>query len=255
MDLFRQLHDSELMNVLSSQIAMLAQGYDDVGGASRSSILFGILFTVGIFAFIIIKQKLKEAKSTEKENEWLQKKVRDLEREKEREREDEEMAEELESITPQELTAVKPVSTDVTARQFRIIHLDDEDWVCGMVGTVIRRKFENVNYDWFTNGNEAWEALSHTNPNLLITDLLNDNVPGRKEDFGTSGFHLLARLAEGNICYPILVISGSLTVHKYEAYVRQLFGSRLNISFIEKPFTTEQLTTELSKYITPAKHI
>jgi hypothetical protein len=55
-----------------------------------------------------------------------------------------------------------------------------------------------------------------------------------------------------------LIVSGSLSNviqvdhadSKMEDYVKLLFGSRLSLSFLKKPFTTEQLVAALSKHIT-----
>jgi CheY-like chemotaxis protein len=161
------------------------------------------------------------------------------------------------TITP-DYPQPKAAASSVTERQFRIIHVDDEDFVLDIVSSVIARQFKNVTVDRLQNGDEAWNTLSRQNPDLLITDLLNDNVPGRKGDIKTSGFHLIARLAERNVKYPVLIVSGSLSNviqvdhadSKMEDYVKLLFGSRLSLSFLKKPFTTEQLVAALSKHIT-----
>jgi len=138
-----------------------------------------------------------------------------------------------------------------TTRPFYIVHADDEARLLGMVGMVIRTKFKNVTVRRFQNGDEAWEELLRADPDLLITDLLNSNVPGRTQSFGRSGYELLSLLTKRKAKYPILVLSGSLTKEGYESKVRQLAGSDLNISFLKKPFTTEQLYAELSKHIKP----
>ncbi|HEV2452867.1 MAG TPA: response regulator [Verrucomicrobiae bacterium] len=141
--------------------------------------------------------------------------------------------------------------TTQTTRQFRVVHVDDEDWVLGMVGTVIDRKFSNVVVRRFQNGDKAWRNLLQSDPDLLITDLFNNNVPGRKEDHGKSGYELLSLLTQKNVKYPILVISGSLAIQDTLQKVRQLADSNLNIKFLKKPFTPDELCMELSKYIPP----
>ncbi len=132
---------------------------------------------------------------------------------------------------------------------FKIIHVDDEDWLLEMVGMAIRAKFKNVVIVTFQNGNKAWEELSRADPDLLITDLLNNNIPGRTESFGMNGYELLPLLAKKNVKYPILVLSGSLSREGYEFRTRQIAGPNLNVSLLKKPITSEQLYAELAKHI------
>src|ERR1017187_6181866 len=120
-------------------------------------------------------------------------------------------------------------------RSFRIVHIDDEDWLLEMVGMAIRAKFKNVVIDTFQNGNKAWEELLRADPDLLITDLLNNNVPGRTGSFGMNGYELLPLLAKKDVNYPILVLSGSLSREGYEFRTKQLAGPNLHVSLLKKP--------------------
>jgi hypothetical protein len=61
---------------------LLAQGYDDTGAASRTSIIIGILAFPSLVIIAIVWQKLKDAKENEKHIEHLQNKVSELERAK-----------------------------------------------------------------------------------------------------------------------------------------------------------------------------
>jgi hypothetical protein len=153
--------------------------------------------------------------------------------------------------TPQSLDLTKVV------RAFRIVHLDDESWISNMLGSYVRRKFKNVLLLTFANGDEAWQELLREDPDLLITDLMNDNVPGKRDSSGKSGFELLALLAERNVKYPILVVSGSLAKEGVEAKARQIAGSTLNISFVQKPFTWQEIADKLPEQIYPQllKHV
>ncbi len=137
----------------------------------------------------------------------------------------------------------------VKTRPFRIVHVDDEDWLLEMVSSAIRTKFKTVIIDTFQNGDKAWEELRRADPDFLITDLLNNNIPGRTESFGMNGYELLPLLAKRNVKYPILVLSGSLSREGYELRTRQLAGPNLNVSYLKKPFTQEQLYAELDKHI------
>lgn len=236
------------MNVLlATHLVFLAQGYDDTGAASRSSIIIGALAFPCLVIIAVVWQKLKNAKESEKHIEKLQKKVAELEQEQEQKWED--TAEDLEEATLAKQPVIKPTALGNAARPFRVVHVDDEDWLLEMVKLAIRPKFTNVSIDTFQNGDEAWKELLRTDPDLLITDLSNANVPGRTQNFGKSGFELLALLAERKVKYPILVLSGSLAIAGYQSKVRQVIGSDLNVSFLKKPITTEQLYAELSKAV------
>jgi CheY-like chemotaxis protein len=241
------------MNMAS--LAMLAQASDDVGGASRLSSILALLFIAGLFAYGIIKSKLKDAEFTEKQNELLQKKVRDLELEKEREREDEEMAEPLNETSTVKHGAIRPAALVKSARRYNIIHLDDEEFVLDLVKSFIRKDHKDATVYSFQNGDAALESLLQTSPDLFITDLHNNNVPGRKEKYGRSGFELISILAERNVKYPVIVISGSLSNPVWESEVRRVVKSRLDLSLMSKPFTPQQLLAEVSKYIKPANPI
>ncbi|HEV2318857.1 MAG TPA: hypothetical protein VGV18_03860 [Verrucomicrobiae bacterium] len=59
---------------------ILGQGYDDTGGADRTSIIIGALALPCLIIIAVVWQKLKNAKENEKHIEKLQKKVSELER-------------------------------------------------------------------------------------------------------------------------------------------------------------------------------
>src|SRR5690242_10451085 len=86
----------------------------------------------------------------------------------------------LEQNTTVEDILNRPRRSIPESQSFRIIHQDDEGWPCGIVGTVIRRNFKNVRFDMFLDGDAAWQALLEAPPDLLITDLRNDNMPSQK---------------------------------------------------------------------------
>ena len=141
-------------------------------------------------------------------------------------------------------------SVQSKARPLRIVHVDDENLLLEMVSKLVRAKFKDVVIDTFQNGDKAWEDLSRADPDLLITDLLNNNIPGRtqrlaRSQFGMSGYELLPLLAQRNVDYPILVLSGSLSRDGYQVNARTVAGPYLRISFLKKPFTPEQLLAML----------
>lgn len=144
-------------------------------------------------------------------------------------------------------------------RQLRIVHVDDESWVLEMVSELIRTKYEGATIATFQNGDKAWEELSRADPDLLITDLLNNNVPGRTQEaagatYGKSGYQLLSLLAQRKARFPVLVLSGSLSREGYVNRAREYAGPDLSVSFLPKPFTSEQLYAELSKHFGPGEN-
>jgi hypothetical protein len=58
---------------LASNVAFLAQGYDDTGAASRTSIIIGILAFPALVICLVIREKLRDAKNSEQRVESLQK--------------------------------------------------------------------------------------------------------------------------------------------------------------------------------------
>ena len=133
---------------------------------------------------------------------------------------------------------------------FKIIYIDDENWVLQMTAGLIRTRFPNTLLELFQNRDKAWEQLQREEPDLLITDLQSDNVPGRTERFGKSGFELLELLASRKVKFPILVLSGSLAREGIEAKARQCAGPNLSVTFLMKPATPEQICAVLANYIT-----
>ena len=143
------------------------------------------------------------------------------------------------------------------AQSLRVIYVDDDYVVLRLVSLIIRGKFKDVTIDTFQNGDKAWEELSRADPDLLITDLLNNNVPGRtpqsaRLNYGICGYEILSLLARKNVKYPILVLSGSLSIKGYENRAREYAGPNLNVSFFKKPFTMTTIVAELSKYLGPS---
>ncbi|MEI6197915.1 MAG: response regulator, partial [Verrucomicrobiota bacterium] len=218
--------------ILATSLGFLAQ--EDAGSSSRTSIIIGILAFPCLVIISVIWHKLKAAKESDKHIEKLQKQVSELKK----------------ATSTTQTRTVSPVSPS-TARPIKIIHVDDEKWLLKMVGHAIKanQEYKKISVQTFQNRDEAWQELLHTDPDLLITDLRNDNVPGRAQEFGMSGFELLTLLASKGVKYPIVVFSGSLSIEGIEHSARQAAGNELNISFLKKPATSEQLFSELSKHL------
>lgn len=120
----------------------------------------------------------------------------------------------------------------------RIVVLDDEPFMREMHNTLLRNLLKEVTVLNFQNGDEAWRELSHTEPDVLITDLLNNNVPGRIQSFGMSGYELLLVLAQRKVKFPILVVSGSNSQRECLERI-QLENANLNIRVLPKPFKSD----------------
>jgi len=140
----------------------------------------------------------------------------------------------------------------------RILFIDDEAWLHEMMDPVIRNYFKEVYLLKFRNRDEAWHEMLRTEPDLVITDLRNDNVPllpgTRKEDLGMSGFELLRLLAARRVKYPILVASGCLSISGQEGWAKQCAGPNLKVSYLTKPFTTELFYKGLFKCLGPSSN-
>ena len=121
----------------------------------------------------------------------------------------------------------------------RIILVDDEDYTHELVDLVLRESLTDYTLVKFLNRDEAWQELLREQPDLLITDMLSTNVPGRTEYFGISGGELLERLAQLRVTFPILVVSGSFSASGWEAYAKRCAGPHLNVSFLTKPYTKD----------------
>jgi CheY-like chemotaxis protein len=76
--------------------------------------------------------------------------------------------------------------------------VDDEEVRLKMVETVISGYFKGVTVKSFQDAEEAWQELSRTDPDLLITD----------DIMGTlNGDEIVRRLADRKVTYPIIVIN------------------------------------------------
>ena len=135
--------------------------------------------------------------------------------------------------------------------QRRIVIVDDEDFSLDLMETFVRDWSKEATILRYQNRDEAWQEIMRRDPDLLITDMRNDNVPGRSGDYGMSGFELLKLLAERLVKYPVLVASGSFSMSGCEGLAKQCAGPHLNVSFLTKPFTRELFLQALRKCLGP----
>ena len=106
----------------------------------------------------------------------------------------------------------------------RVVLLDDSAQVLQIVGSVVWDCWPQATLVACTDSQKAWEELQRTPPDLFITDLIHG---------GVQGLQLLARLAEHEVTYPIVVLSGNLPEMECEA--RTAAGAKLQVSYWAKP--------------------
>ena len=98
-----------------------------------------------------------------------------------------------------------------------------------LIKRILEKQFERVTILEFERGDEAWQELSRTTPDLLITlDVM----------AGVMGEEIIRRLADKKATCPIIVLSG--WGDSSEPWVRDFSNQGLNISLLQIPFN--QLT-------------
>ena len=133
----------------------------------------------------------------------------------------------------------------------RIVIVDDEEIILDLMETFVRDWSKEATILRYQNRDEAWRGILRRDPDLLITDMRNGNVPGRSGAYGMSGFELLKLLADRLVKYPVLAASGSFEKSECEALAKQCAGPHLNVSYLTKPFTKELFLQTLRKCLGP----
>jgi CheY-like chemotaxis protein len=206
--------------LLGANLALLAQGYDDTGAASRSSIIIGILAFPCLVVIAVIWQKLKNAKESDKHIERLEKKIT-----------------ELEKSNGTNQPSSPSTRLEETERPIRLIHVDDEEWTLGLVKNLITTHFKNVSIQSFQNSNDAWNELSRTAPDILITD-------DKMQDL--SGEDIVSQLMTRNVSYPIIVTSG---LSETENWVNKMTSINSKITFLRIPFEHWRLIEQICQHL------
>lgn len=127
----------------------------------------------------------------------------------------------------------------------RVVIVDDSLPLSVGLGDYIRHCLEDTEVLVFQDGLSAWQELSQTDPDVLITDMQRFSV--------MSGWDMLPLLAERNVKYPIFVITGygeknDSVDGKTLQDVRDLLQgacSNLNVTILRKPFALDGLRKEL----------
>ena len=125
-----------------------------------------------------------------------------------------------------------------TAKMPRIILLEDERTLAQLFDFLIHEWFRKVALLKFESGDRAWQELSRHKPDLLIVDLGQPGVDGRK---------MLNRLAEVHASFPIL-----LTAETFSDHLRVFVDHGLKLGFLLKPFGIQQFWDALNQLVGPS---
>ena len=102
---------------------------------------------------------------------------------------------------------------------------------------VIHAKFKNINLQMFQDAKEAWQELLRADPDLFITD---DIMGGE-----LNGKDFVQRLVNRKASFPTIMHFGDLS----QSWVQENSDKTPNVTFLYRPFTMEQLYTEMSKHL------
>ena len=132
-------------------------------------------------------------------------------------------------------TIEKPVETTPQPRNeraLRIVVLDDVEGPRRAYAVMLKGWYHRVEMLEFEDAHDAWQELLRTDPDLFISDITHPGISCKE---------MLTRLAERKVKYPILIISGVLSLFKED--VRRSWGPGLNVSFLNKPLDIETFRT------------
>jgi DNA-binding response OmpR family regulator len=122
-------------------------------------------------------------------------------------------------------------------RKLRIVLVDDEWHMLQLLEMYIREWFKEVELVRFQNGDPAWDELQRSEPDLLITDWRHP---------GLDGGDLVRKLGGKKSKIPVLMISASDT-----DCIRELAGSGVKVSYLQKPFGIRQFWQVLNDLVGP----
>lgn len=127
-----------------------------------------------------------------------------------------------------------PKQTPLSPEPLRIVVVDDEELIVQMIVQMLCARYE-ATIQSFTSSQAASEELERASPDMIIVGGVMPPPCGEE---------IVRRLMAKPATYPILVVSGYLSAD----VVLGWFPGALNISFLRKPFTSEQLYAEVGKH-------
>jgi CheY-like chemotaxis protein len=120
----------------------------------------------------------------------------------------------------------------------RIVLLEDEPLLVKLFEFCISEWFQETDLLKFKNGDDAWQQLSQTEPDLLIMD---GSHPG------LDGLAIMDRLAEKKAGFPVL-----LTSDFFEEHLGSYAERGLKTAFLPKPFGVKQFWNALNELVGPS---
>lgn len=118
----------------------------------------------------------------------------------------------------------------LSQRPLRIVSVDDEALRLEIVEMVVSANFKGVTVQSFRDPEEAWQELSRTDPDLLITD----DIMGK-----LNGDELVGRLADRKVAYPIIVINGYGP--ERDQWVLDYAKQGVDVTVLRAPYSMESL--------------
>jgi DNA-binding NtrC family response regulator len=120
------------------------------------------------------------------------------------------------------------------SRPLRIVSMDDEDWHLEVIEMIISGFFKGVTVQSFLDAEEAWQELSRTAPDLLITDDLMGKLTGEE---------IVRRLGDRKVAYPIIVINGYGP--ERDQWVLDCVKRGVDVTLLRAPYDVERLVRAL----------
>ncbi len=118
----------------------------------------------------------------------------------------------------------------------RVILLEDSQILSEIMNLCILNWFWDPEVLVFEDGDAAWQELARSEPDLFITDWLHP---------GADGGELLRRLAERQVKFPVMVVSGEMTS------IPDQDKLGIAVSFLPKPFNRQALWQVLNHLVGP----
>jgi len=130
---------------------------------------------------------------------------------------------------------VPPSATPTRQKKPTLVYLDDELPNFEFLFEGFSDRFE---IHKFTDGDQAWQELSHADPDVFITDIAHP---------GSDGWELMKRLAAKKVTYPILVVTG-YNDSAFEVFCKKQYP-KLNVTVITKPFGVNDIFKHLNTLV------
>ena len=122
----------------------------------------------------------------------------------------------------------------------RVALLEDQRVLARLIEHCLRDWFKKIELVKFENGDEAWQELSQTQPDLLILDWKHP---------GLTGGEIVQKLALLPATFPLV-----LTSDLFEEHVQQFSEQGLVFRFLPKPFHILEFWAVLNDLVGPSDY-